>query len=155
MSEIIGRIEAMEARMNNRMEAMGARLNNKFEALDVKIKDLATTVDRLELSRSLPSPACQINNLCHGCGQPGHFVSQCPDSPASSVSMWLKERERGGGAKRVFFYCDCCGGQNRNRIMITASLKFPQKMSVTQCTLLYKDIVIILIFSFPLRIMGT
>ena len=95
-------MEAMEARMNNRMEAMGARLNNKFEALDVKIKDLATRVDRLERLCRSPSPARRINNLCHGCGQPGHFVSRCPDSPASSVCMWLKERES-GGAKNVFF----------------------------------------------------
>ena len=93
MSELTDRMEAMEARMNNRIEAMEARLNNTFEAVDVKIKDLATRVDRLELSRRSPSPARQINNLCHGCGQPGHFVSQCPDSPAKKTVTFEDEKK--------------------------------------------------------------
>ena len=48
---------------------------------------------------------------------------------ASSVCMWLKERES-EGAKHVVFYSDCCGGQNRNRIMITAILKFLSNSSI-------------------------
>ena len=39
---------------------------------------------------------------------------------ASAVWMWLSDME---GAKHVVFYSDCCGGQNRNRIMISAMLK--------------------------------
>ena len=85
-------MEAMEARMNNRMEAMVARLNDKFEAVDVKNKNLSTRVDRLELSRRSPSPARRINNLCHGCGQPSHFVSQCPDSPAKKTVTFEDEK---------------------------------------------------------------
>ena len=74
ISELTDRMEVMEARMNNSMEAMEARFNNTFEAVDVKIKDLATRVDRVERSRMSSIPARRINNLCHGCGQPGHFV---------------------------------------------------------------------------------
>ena len=64
-----------------------ARFNNKFEAVDVRIKDLVTRVDRSERSRRSPSPARRINNLCHGCGQSRHFVSECPGSHAKKKTV--------------------------------------------------------------------
>ncbi|GFN73816.1 hypothetical protein PoB_000032200 [Plakobranchus ocellatus] len=69
---------------------MDDKLNNfacKVSSLSLRVEKMEDRINKLENSHRSPSPKTRSLNpqTCYGCGNTGHFISQCPERRVKSV----------------------------------------------------------------------
>ncbi|GFN89983.1 hypothetical protein PoB_001648900 [Plakobranchus ocellatus] len=100
-SELKNQLESMMAGLESRLKIMvddklstfASRIENKVSALSLRVKKMEDRIDKLERGHRSPGPQARSRSplACYGCGNSGHFISQCPECGIKSV--WFEDQK--------------------------------------------------------------
>ncbi|GFO46610.1 hypothetical protein PoB_007311500 [Plakobranchus ocellatus] len=89
LKDLLGSMTAgLESRLgrmlDDQLNNFTSRIEGKVSSLSLKVEKMEDRIDKFEKSRRSPSPKTR-STTCYGCGNSGHFISQCPERGIKSV----------------------------------------------------------------------